>query len=116
MKFCIIFAEKLYAVHYPSDGVNIFRKVMDQWTDIEYLYNFLEQQNKDVNAKDIPDLITQITEDAHQIDMLLTKLAKSKNEKINQFFIPLSPSEYKLSDLSKQKGRLRRSYIQEFTV
>lgn len=116
MKFCIIFAEKLYAVHYSDDNVNIFRKIMEQWTDTEFLYNFLEQQNKDVEPDEIPELIMQITEDAHQIDILLTKLAKSEKEKINEFFLPLSPSEYKLTDLSKQKGRLRRSFTRVYGI
>lgn len=116
MKICIIFARKLFAVHYAEDKTNVYRKIIDQWTDTEYLYNFLIQQNQDVDPDDIPEIILEIIEDVNEIDRLLIQLAESKIKKIDDFFRPLSPSEYKTKRLSKQKARLRRSYTRIYGI
>lgn len=106
MKISIIFAEKLYAIHYPNDKVDVFRKTLKNWQNPEYLFNFLNKQKNDINLEDIPKLIEQIIEDAHKIDVSLVALAKSKTEKISTFFRPLYPSEYQEKTLSQQKARI----------
>ena len=116
MKICIIFAQKLYAVHYTGDATNIYRKIINQWTDTEYLYNFLIQQNQDVDPDDIPEIIFKIIEEVHEIDLRLVQLAESDTKKIDDFFRPLSPSEYKIKRLSKQKIRLRRSHTRVYGI
>jgi len=110
MKICIIFAEKLYAIKYSNDKVNIYRKTIELWTDIEYLYNFLLKQSQDIKEEDIPNLISEISEDVLELDKLIVELSQSTNKKLDEFFAPLSNSEYKVVELSLRKARLRKSH------
>ena len=116
MEICIIFAEKLYAIKYSGDKINVYRKLIEQWTDIEYLYNFLPKQRNDIDQNNIYQIIENIIEDVNKFDEILIKLSESKERKINEFFIPLSPSEYRHRDLSLQKGRVRNSYSRIYAI
>lgn len=116
MEICIIFAGKLYAVKYKNDETNIYRKLIEQWTDVEYLYEFLIKQGNDINQNDIFQIVERIIEDVNMFDKILIELSDSRGRKINEFFIPLSPSEYRYKDLSLQKGRLKNSHTRIYAI
>jgi hypothetical protein len=103
-----IFAEKLYAVKYAGDILDIYNKCIESWTDVEYVRGFVKEHQSDIKDKDINQVVEEIIEDAEDIDDLLNELSQSTHENIDEFFAPLRNSEYKVQLLSKQKGRIYR--------
>lgn len=106
MKIVPIFAERLFAFHYDEEVDNEYDRLLDSWTDTEYVRRFLNKNETDIPAhKTKRQLIEYITEDAISIDEQLINITQSENESLSQFFRPLDNSEYQLRILSLQKGR-----------
>lgn len=112
-----IFVDKLYAVKYENDTVDIYNQCIENWTDVEYVRKFVKGNQSDIQGKDINKIVEEIVEDAEEIDELLYKLSHSTDENINEFFAPLHNSEYKVKLLSRQKGRIhRKSYTRIYGI
>jgi hypothetical protein len=43
MKIVCIFAENLYAIQYDEESINEYRRLLNQWNDMEYLFEFTEK-------------------------------------------------------------------------
>jgi hypothetical protein len=108
MKIIDIFAKKLYAIHYNKDELDIYNKLIENWTDVQFVRAFVKKHQKDISGKDLNKVIKDIITDAEDIDDLLYELSNSKDENIGQFFAPLYNSEYQVQLLSRQKGRIHR--------
>lgn len=106
MKIVSIFAAKLFAFHYPNEDVNELRRLLNCWNDIEYIYNFLKENESDIQNRTIEELAEQIIFYAHEIDITLYELSKSKSNRLESFFMPLDNKEYRLKFFSKQKGKI----------
>jgi hypothetical protein len=98
MRIVCIFAEKLYAVQYDEKSINEFRRLLNQWNDIEYLFEFTQENN----IKESSDFIDEIIEDAYELEVFLNQL-NNNNKSLNQYFENLRPSEPII--LSLQKGK-----------
>lgn len=51
MKIICIFADHLFAFHYDNYGDNEYDRLMELWTEVEYLKNYAKQNNiNDINS------------------------------------------------------------------
>lgn len=106
MEIVDIFAERLFAFHYAGEADNEYDRLLDLWDDMEYVYNFLKENNKDIpNNKTIPQIAEYIIEDAQEIDEILIEITEAENKTLSYFFKPLHNLESGARILSLQKGR-----------
>ncbi len=106
MKIVNIFAYRLFAFHYDGEVDNEYDRLLDLWTDTEYVRQFLKENEQDIPVpKTKRQFIDYIREDAQSIDEKLINITTSDDEILSQFFQPLHNSEYQIKVLSLQKGR-----------
>jgi hypothetical protein len=112
MKIVCIFAEKLYAVQYDEKSINEFRRLLNQWNDIEYLFEFTQENN----IKESSDFIDEIIEDAYELEVFLNQLNNNKKS-LNQYFENLRVSEPIILSLQKGKRNKRgRSKLRLYAI
>ena len=97
MKIVNIFAYRLFAFHYDGEEDNEYSKLLDLWTDTEYVRDFLIENEADIPAnKTRRQFVEYIREDAIHIDEQLIKITESDDESLSNFFRPLHNSEFQL--------------------
>jgi len=106
MKIVNIFAYRLFAFLYDGEVDNEYSRLMDLWTDTEYVRDFLIENEADIPPnKTKRQFVEYIREDAIHVDEQLIKLTESDDESLSNFFRPLHNSEFQLKVLSLLKGR-----------
>jgi hypothetical protein len=115
MKIVSIFANQLFAFHYENEKLNELRRLLKLWNNTEYLFKFVTSNKLDA-PQNIPiyNLISQLINNANQIDVTLDKISKDPNRALEEFFKPLENQEYQIVELSKQKGR--NNYLRLFAI
>lgn len=97
MKIVSIFGHKLFAFRYPAETDNELSRILKEWNDTYYLYNFISNNKGDIpKNKNIAELVNQLIEDANEIDETLIMLSKNKTKKLEAFFKPLDNQEYRI--------------------
>lgn len=106
MRIVTIFAGKLFACHYDNEEDDELRRLLLLWNDPFYLYQFFILNQKDVpKNKSVDFLVNQIIDNANEIDDMLYEIILNEQRDLGEFFKPLRNSEYRIVELSKQKGR-----------
>jgi len=115
MKIITIFADQLFAFHYDNEKDNELRRLLNQWNDTAYLYQFVTQHKADV-PKNVPiqTLINQLIDNANYIDDTLNEISTDPSKDLEEFFKPLDNQEYHIVELSKQKGR--KNYLRIYAI
>ena len=115
MKIVPIFADRLFAFHYENEADNELGRLLKLWNDTSYLYQFVTQ-HRDDGPKDVSilALINQIIENANDIDNRLNEISSDESRSLEEFFRPLHNQEYRIVELSKQKGR--KNYLRIYTL
>jgi hypothetical protein len=116
MEIVNIFAPSLFAVQYKGEKMNELRRLLNQWNDTAYLFDFLKEHKADKPRNiTVENLIEQISEDANDIDDTLNAITTNQKLSLENFFKPLNNNEYRLDvQLSKQKGR--RNYLRIYAI
>ena len=106
MKIVSIFEDKLWAFHYEGEEFNEYDRLIELWTDMDYLFTFLKQNEKDI-PKDVSleEMAMHISTNVEVIDDTLVAIASTKEGSLSYFFKPLHNREYRAQVLSLQKGR-----------
>lgn len=106
MKIVSIFEDKLWAFHYEGEEYNEYDRLMELWTDMDYLFTFLKQNEKDIPREvSLEEMAMNIRSDVEIIDDTLVAIASTKESRLSHFFKPLYNREYHARVLSLQKGR-----------
>lgn len=115
MKIFSIFAERLFAFQYENEELNELRRILREWNDSIYLFEFIKQNKSDI-PKTISGMkiVNQLIVDANEIDNTLIDISKNPNRKLEEFFKPLNNQEYQFVSLSKQKGR--KNYLRLYAI
>lgn len=72
MKIVSIFVYRLFAFQYDGEGLNEYDRLMDLWGDVAYIYEFLQQNIRDIpKGSSLESMVMTIMEDANQIDDIL---------------------------------------------
>jgi len=104
-----IFTPILYAVRFDGE-MNALEKLMELWTDTEFLYNYAKENN----VKSIDEFIDEITEAAERIQDLIHEL--NKNDRcLETYFQALTPSARNFP-LKFHKGKLLRSRLRVYAI
>lgn len=121
MKIVNIFVPKLYAFQYENELINELDRLLELWTDTEYIYNFIKKNRQDITSRDsISNIAELIIDDANQIDDTLHELSENTDKSLDEFFRPLDNNVYQWTILAKEKGRIKRrgpgSYLRIYAI
>lgn len=103
----------LYSIQFEGEELDEWRKLLRDWSDVEFLNNFFHENANDLTSGfyglfDIKDAVLQTITDAKSLENLVLKLAKfgrlDTNNTLQTLFKPLSNSNYKASDVRKEKA------------
>lgn len=111
MKIVDIFEPNLYSFHYKDEEANEYYRLMELWTDVEYLKNFAKE-NK---IEDVNQFIRKILRDAENIQDFLFEVENNKNI-LEHYFRPLNNNEFGFISLSKQKGKLVEDKLRLYAI
>lgn len=116
MKIIDIFAnEKLYAFKYDGEDDHELDRLLELWTNPEYLEEFLETNCKDLPSNKTPyKLFNEIQDNAEELEDILIDIAESDDRQFEEFFKALDNNEYKVLELSRQKGR--KNYLRIYAL
>ena len=115
MKIIRIFADQLFAFHYKNEADNELRRLLNQWNDTAYLYQFVTQHKTDApKSGPVQTLIKQLIDNANDIDDTLNEISTDPSRSLEEFFKPLDNQEYHIVELSKQKGR--KNYLRIYAI
>lgn len=119
---------KLFAVKYDDeDVVDAFEQLFDNWQDAEYLFNFFEENIADLQADFYNYTINEavqltIAEATDFITLIMETTEDGKvsdTGRIYELFLPLSPSEFRLAYLQKQKAKnpeIKNSWLRIYGI
>ena len=110
----IIIPDKLAAFVYKQDkGMDILHKILSEWRDVEYVYNFYEKNSRIIEAGPISpygysfdDFSEDIMLDLEQLEDFI-KFLKNENVELDKSFAPLSETEEQIKILSLRKRRCK---------
>ena len=115
MKIITIFAKRLFAFQFEKERKNELSRLLDDWNDVGKLYQFILENKYDAPMGfSIQELVEQLIRNANEIDENLFAISNDPNRDLGEFFKPLHNSEFRVLDLSKQKGR--RSFLRIYAL
>jgi hypothetical protein len=102
MEIVSIFDNKLLSFHYENESQNEYDRLMENWTDVEFVKEFATKNS----LKDIPNFVKGILRDAEKIQNLVEEIT-STDRMLEEYFTPLNDLEIGIRILSMQKGKLK---------
>jgi hypothetical protein len=106
MEIIDTFVPCLYAFKFSDESLDELERVFDEWADPMYLFQFFEENNKDIDIT-IEQAIEKIQKEAKFLRDKLIKLASDEPNKLNGLFKNLNNYEYTAKLLQEQKARNR---------
>lgn len=110
MKIVRIFADQLFAFHYDHETNNEFDRLMDLWTDVAFLHQFVENNNIQNTSVFVQDIL----QDAEQIQDFLEHLNQN-SQPYGFYFEPLQDAERNRL-LAFQKGKIRKNRLRYYAI
>ena len=110
MKIVCIFADQLFACHYEGEEDNEYDRLMELWTDVEFLSNYAKENN----IPDVRKFVMNVLQGAEQIQNLLEEINQNKKP-FTTYFEPLQYSEINRV-LSLQKGKIRKNILRLYAI
>jgi len=110
MKIVNIFANKLFAFHYENYSDNEYDRLMELWTNVDFLKIYAQNNN----IEDVQTFVNDVLNDAEQIQDFLDDIEQN-NHPYGFFFEPLKDSE-KYKTLALQKGKIRRNTLRYYAI
>lgn len=110
MKIVCIFADQLFACHYEGEEDNEYDRLMELWTDVEFLSNYAKENN----IPDVRKFVMNALQGAEQIQNLLEEINQNKKP-FTTYFEPLQYSEINRV-LSLQKGKIRKNILRLYAI
>ena len=110
----IIIPDKLAAFVYKQDkGMDILHKILSQWRDVKYVYDFYEKNSRIIEAGPISpygysfdDFSEDIMLDLEQLEDFI-RFLENIDVKLEKYFAPLSETEEQVKILSLRKSRCK---------
>jgi hypothetical protein len=106
VKIIDTFVPCLYAFKFSGESSDELERVFDEWADPMYLFQFFEENNKDIVIT-IEQAIEKIQKEAKFLRDKLIKLASDEPNELNDLFKNLNNNEYTAKPLQEQKARNR---------
>ncbi|MFN3782305.1 MAG: hypothetical protein ACK4R6_00180 [Spirosomataceae bacterium] len=110
MKIVCIFADQLFACHYEGEEDNEYDRLMELWTDVEFLSNYAKENN----IPDVRKFVMNVLQGVEQIQNLLEEINQNKKP-FTTYFEPLQYSEINRV-ISLQKGKIRKNILRLYAI
>jgi len=109
--------DSLLSVQYEDNEDSEFDILFDKWNNVEFLYAFFKEHQRDLRKGSIPQAIEKTLKDAEQLENKLLDVAEGKI-KLQTIFKPLSNSTYRLKPYQKSKayGTVHRSWLRVYAI
>ncbi len=111
MRIVNIFAEHLFAFHYSDEVDNEYDRLIEDWTDV----NYLREYAKSNNVTNINKFVKDRLKDAEQIQDLLEEITFN-NKPLEFYFKSLFDLEMGVKILSLQKGKIDKNGIRLYAI
>lgn len=111
MKIVSIFAKNVYSFHYDCETDNEFDRLMDLWTDVNYLRSYAIRNSEE----DVYRFIKHILLCAEEIQDLLDDISQGKKS-YNVYFQPLLQSENYINRLELHKGKITGNQLRLYAI
>ncbi len=111
MEFDSIFAPYLHVV--KIDGTNVFNKIISDWNNTKYLFEYFKKREQDLNYYNVSvqDAVRITRLEINKFRNNLHQILNGSNPNLDQLFSNLDNQEYRTDvELSKQKAKPNRKY------
>lgn len=106
MKIVSTFVPNLYAFLFPNEDSDELERVLDEWDDPIFLFDFFTDNENDLKGKyTAEEAIEKTRAEVKKFRKKMLELAKAKPHKLNEFFTNLHNQEYKQTLLPRQKAK-----------
>ena len=130
MKIIDIFAHikgSLISVRFQENETDEFGKIFDDWTDVEYLFDFFNENINDLNSGfygniSVEEAIERTIEEAEELEETILEISESGHktnyETLQTLFKPLNNNDYQIKDYEKTKayGSKRKSWLRVYAI
>lgn len=106
MEIIDTFVPCLYTFKFSDEELDEFERVFDEWVNPMYLFQFFEENKKDIDMS-IEQAIDKIQKEAKFLRNKLIELASEEPNRLHELFKPLNNNEYSAKLLQEQKARNR---------
>jgi len=110
MKIVCIFAKKLFAFHYEDEDKNELARILEEWEDAHWLYDYAKK-----NGLNVWNFTEKVMKNKEEIENALEHI-RLKKMKLNQLFEPLHESDSGLGILSFQKGKHKNNILRLYAL
>jgi hypothetical protein len=109
MKIVNTFVEGLWSLKYEGEKFYELEKLIEQWTDYEYLLNFYTENEKDLYYFNltVEEAVEITISETNNLIIFLDKLVSKNIKTLDSVFKPLDDLEFRVIELSKQKAKRR---------
>jgi len=108
MKIVCIFTDRLFSFHYDGESDNEYDRLMELWTDVDYLYDFAHRNN----VADIDAFVYDTLRDAENLQDFI----EETHPLLDAYFLPLDDIAWKTQYLSFQKGKIIRKRLRLYAI
>ena len=115
MKILDTFVSGLYSFKYDKEESDELTRLLEQWSDIQFLEGFFEFHKNDLRyfGIDVETAKEQTIDEVNQLEDFLSGLSYNDNE-LDSIFRPLNDLEYRATILSKQKSK--RKWLRLYAI
>lgn len=111
MRIDCIFTDRLFSFHYAGEADNEYDRLMELWTDVNYLYDFGRQNS----VSDMEDFVDGILSDAEDLQDFMVNL-ECNYPVLSIYFLPLDNVAWKTQSLSFRKGKIKRNRLRLYAI
>lgn len=124
--------EKVFTIQYQEDAPHIFEQLFDNWTDVEYLFDFFHEHITDLQSPywqsvfleklSVEQAIDITQEQALAFEETMLTLGKQNSKTtfgnaLSEIFVPLSNTYYEpLKAALKSYGTHRNSWLRIYAI
>lgn len=97
MKFVPIFGDEkspIYATKYDGESTDAFQRLMQEWRDVEFLYHFFSENEKDLQGESIEEAVEIVMDQVDDFEEtfldILETASRDQKKKLEKLFIPLN--------------------------
>lgn len=106
MEIVTTFVPNLYAFHLPNIELDELERVLDEWEDPVFLFEFFTNNEADLKREfTVEEAIDKTRTEVKKFRKRMLYLANAKPNKLNQFFTNLNNLEYRQNILPRQKAK-----------
>ncbi|WP_017258502.1 hypothetical protein [Pedobacter arcticus] len=111
MKIVSIFEDYLFSFCYGNGTINEYDRLMELWTDVDYLKNFAIKNH----IHSIKEFVLERLEEADELQDILYQI-EQKTQRLESYFMPLHNHEIGFKILSLQKGKIPKNKLRIYAV